>query len=102
MLDWRMPYFTADLPGIGGRLRVACEDFIVEERPAYAPSGAGEHTFFAVEKRDLSTPLLVKELARALELSPQLISYSGLKDARAVARQVLSVQGVPPERLAGL
>lgn len=101
-LDWQLPYFTADLPGIGGKLRVAHEDFMVEELPAYEPSGTGEHTFFAVEKRDLSTPVLVAQIARALELSPREVSYAGLKDARAVTRQVFSVQWVAPERLLAL
>ncbi len=101
-LDWRLPYLTADLPGVGGRLRERLEDFVVEEVPAYEPSGEGEHTFFAVEKRDVSTPVLVRELARTLDVPVKRISYAGLKDARAVARQVLSAHFVPPERLLAL
>lgn len=99
---WRIPYLTGDLPGAGGRLHVTPEDFVVEEVPAYEPSGEGEHTFFAVEKRNLSTPLLVKMVARALDLPSRAISYAGMKDARAVTRQVLCVQFVPPERLMAL
>ncbi len=101
-LDWRLPYLTADLPGIGGRLRVTHEDFVVEEAPAYTPSGAGEHTFFEVEKRDLSTPVLVTQIARALGISPRDVSYAGLKDARAVTRQVFSVQWLDPELVLAL
>lgn len=101
-LDWQLPYLTADLPGIGGRLRVEHEDFVVEEVPAYAPSGEGEHTFFEVEKWNLSTPMLVQALARALGLSPREVSYAGLKDARAVTRQVFSVQWLDPEILLAL
>ncbi|MGC9356955.1 MAG: tRNA pseudouridine(13) synthase TruD [Anaerolineae bacterium] len=102
MIDWRLPFLTADFPGIGGRLRVAPEDFIVEEIPAYAPSGEGEHTFFEVEKRNLSTPVLVQKIADALEIPPRRISYAGRKDARAVARQLLSAHFVEPERLLAL
>ena len=101
-LEWQLPYLTAGLPGIGGRLRVTPEDFRVEEVPAYAPCGEGEHTFFAVEKWDLSTPLLVQEIAAALEISPHGVSYAGLKDARAVTQQVFSVQWVDPEVLLSL
>ena len=36
------PYFTADLPGIGGRLKDHPGDFVVEEIPAYDPTGAGD------------------------------------------------------------
>jgi tRNA pseudouridine13 synthase len=101
-LDWHLPYLTDDLPGIGGQLRVALEDFVVDEVPAYEPGGEGEHTFFGVEKRDISTPLLVREIAQALGVSTRKISYAGLKDARAVARQVLSAHFVPPEQLLDL
>ncbi len=101
-LSLQLPYLTADLPGIGGRLRGVHEDFVVEEVPAYAPCGFGEHTFFEVEKRDLSTPMLVQALARALGIPPQDVSYAGLKDARAVTRQVFSVQWLAPETILAL
>ncbi len=102
MLNWQIPYLTPDLPGIGGKLRVEIDDFIVEEVPAYAPCGEGEHTFFGVEKRDISTPALIQQLAQALGVSEREISSAGLKDARAVARQTLSVQWVPPETILAL
>lgn len=102
MLDWRIPYLTDDIPGIGGVMRVEPEDFRVEEIPAYAPCGAGEHTFFRVEKRDLSTPALIRQLALALDVPERDISAAGLKDARAVAEQTLSVQGASPERVLAL
>lgn len=99
---WETPYLTAALPGVGGLLRAELEDFVVEEVPAYTPCGEGEHTFFAVEKRDLSTPRLVEAIASALGISPRDISYAGLKDARAVTRQIFSVQWLSPETLLGL
>ncbi len=101
-LNWRIPYLTADLPGIGGIIRAEVEDFIVEEVPAYEACGEGEHTFFGVEKRDLTTHDLVQWLARALEVPEHDFGLAGLKDARAIARQTLSVQNVPPERLLAL
>jgi len=63
-LSWQIPYLTADLPGIGGMMRVKMEDFVVEEVPAYEACGEGEHTFFAVEKRDISTPVLIQQVAQ--------------------------------------
>jgi tRNA pseudouridine13 synthase len=101
-MKWRIPYLTEGLPGVGGRIRERMEDFLVEEVPAYEASGEGEHTFFEVEKRDLSTRALVKQVARALDIVPRDVGYAGLKDARAVARQTLSVWDVPPERLEAL
>ena len=51
---------TRELPGVGGVLKVSPEDFVVEEVPAYAPTGAGDHVFVTIEKRDLSTPDAVR------------------------------------------
>ncbi|MBN2006120.1 MAG: tRNA pseudouridine(13) synthase TruD [Anaerolineae bacterium] len=102
MLDWQIPYLTADLPGVGGAIRVEIEDFIVEEVPAYEPCGEGEHTFFGIEKRGIATQVVVKQVAQALGVPEREISRAGLKDARAVARQTLCAHMVPPERLLAL
>ncbi len=101
-MNWQIPTLTADLPGVGGVIRAEIEDFVVEEVPAYAPCGEGEHTFFGVEKRDLSTPMLIKQVARALGVDAREVSSAGLKDARAVARQTLCVHAVPPETVLAL
>ena len=53
-------YLTQELPGIGGRIRAQLDDFVVEEQPLYSPCGSGEHVYFCVEKRDLSTLPLVE------------------------------------------
>lgn len=90
-------YLTRDLLGVGGAIKVHPEDFLVEELPLYPPLGQGEHTFFEIEKVGISTFQAVKRLARALGVPPQRISYAGLKDAQAVTRQVLSVQGASPD-----
>lgn len=97
-----MRYLTADLPGVGGRIKVQPADFLVEEIPLYQPLGEGEHTYFGVEKTDLSTFQAVRDIARALNLNPRRMGYAGLKDARAVTQQMMSVQGVPPERVLAL
>ena len=102
MLNWQIPYLTAALPGVGGVIRVEIEDFVVEEVPAYEPCGEGEHTFFGVEKRDISTMMLIREIAQALGVSEREISSAGLKDTRAIARQTLCVQWVPPEKIMAL
>ncbi|MCS7260787.1 MAG: tRNA pseudouridine(13) synthase TruD [Anaerolineae bacterium] len=97
-----LPYLTEDYPGTGGRVRVQLDDFVVEEIPLYTPCGEGQHCYLFVEKRGISTLELVTRFARALGLPQRAIGYAGLKDARAVARQWLSVDSVPPERAAAL
>jgi len=101
-LDWHLPYLTEALPGTGGQIRTVPQDFIVEEIPAYAPSGEGEHTFFRVEKVGVTTPALVRQVVQALDISSRDVGSAGRKDKYAVARQTLSVWNVPPERLMDL
>jgi tRNA pseudouridine13 synthase len=93
------PYLTAALPGIGGRIRVVPEDFQVEERPLYLPCGEGEHLYVKVTKRLLSTPDLIRRLSSLLGIKVQGIGSAGLKDARAVTTQMLSLHGVTAERV---
>lgn len=94
MTPWRLPYITSDLDGIGGVLREEPEDFVVEELPQYAACGSGEHLYLTIEKRGLTTLEAVRRIARALSIKDRLVGYAGLKDARAVTVQTLSVQGV--------
>ncbi|HWU87658.1 MAG TPA: tRNA pseudouridine(13) synthase TruD, partial [Kofleriaceae bacterium] len=82
-----LPYLTADLPGIGGVLRRTDDDFAVDEVPAYAPSGAGDHVFVRIEKRGLTTPQAVLAIARALGVRDRDIGVAGMKDRRAVTTQ---------------
>jgi tRNA pseudouridine13 synthase len=74
------------------------ETFVVEEIAAYAPAGAGEHTFLWVEKRGLGTMDAARRLARLLDVDARDVGYAGLKDRNAVTRQWMSVPRVDPER----
>jgi tRNA pseudouridine13 synthase len=90
--DWtNPPLWTADLPGIGGRIKEQPEDFEVEEVPAYAPSGQGEFLYLWVEKRDLGAQYFVRQVARRLGVPAGEVGTAGLKDRRAVTRQMVSV-----------
>jgi tRNA pseudouridine13 synthase len=82
---------TSALPGTGGNIRVTPDDFEVEEIPAYAPSGDGEHLFLWIEKLGIDTPEAAFRVAAALGLHLGDVSWAGLKDRVARARQWLSV-----------
>ena len=75
------------------------EDFIVEELPLYEPSQVGTHTFFAIRKRNLTTLEAINRIARDLHVQSRQFGYAGLKDKNAVTTQILSVEGVAPERV---
>ncbi len=101
-LDDTVPYLTASVPALGGRIRSTPDDFCVEERPLYLPCGAGEHLYIRVKKRGLSTPDLVLRLASQLHVKAQTVGVAGLKDAQAVTTQMLSLQGVKADAVAAL
>jgi tRNA pseudouridine13 synthase len=86
-----LPYLTADLPGVGGKLKQLPDDFVVEELAAYEPCGEGEHLFLWVEKRDVSGEDLLRHVARCLAIASRDIGMAGVKDRRAITRQWISV-----------
>src|SRR4029079_11091478 len=71
-------------------IRRTPEDFVVEEIPAYLPSGRGEHLFITFRKRGLTTPDAVRSLAQALGVDPNGAGYAGMKDRHAVTTQTAS------------
>ncbi|MGC9348765.1 MAG: tRNA pseudouridine(13) synthase TruD [Anaerolineae bacterium] len=101
-LAWHVPYLTTELPGVGGVIRTEVKDFVVDEVPAYEPSGEGEHVYLRVEKRNVSTIQLIQEVAQKLDISSRVIGSAGLKDTHAIARQTLSVHGVSVEAVEAL
>jgi tRNA pseudouridine13 synthase len=94
-----LPYLTDENPGIGGRIKVEPEDFVVEEISLYEPSGQGQHVYLLFEKRGLSTYQAISAIARRLSVSTGQVGYAGLKDARAVTRQMISIDGVEPTQV---
>lgn len=91
-------YLTSDLPGIGGVLRSRWEDFLVEESPLYEPCGEGEHAYLFVEKHGMSTLEMVGAIAEHFGVRRADIGFAGLKDKRAITRQVVSVH-IPGRRV---
>ncbi len=94
---------TAEMGGVGGVYKSKPEDFIVEEVPAYEPSGEGDHVYLWVECRDASTPWAVKRIAKAFDVKPRDVGVAGFKDRVAVTRQWVSLpgRGLEPEEMLG-
>jgi len=95
-----LPYLTRDLPGIDGQVRCRLEDFRVEELPLYLPCGQGTHSYFRVTKAGVATPEAVARIARHMGVRPHDIGVAGLKDARAVTTQMMSLEHADERRLA--
>lgn len=73
------------------------DTFVVEEQPAYLPSGEGSHTYVWIEKLGLTTMDAVNRIARVLGIQARDVGYAGMKDRHATTRQWLSLPSVPPE-----
>ena len=78
-------------PPASGRLRVAPEDFRVEEILGFEPDCAGGHALLVVEKRGANTGWVASQLARVLRVAVRDVGWSGQKDRNAVTRQAFTL-----------
>ncbi|MFT4511952.1 MAG: tRNA pseudouridine13 synthase [Planctomycetota bacterium] len=74
-----------------GLYKVTPEDFVVEELPAYEPSGDGSHVWMWIEKRGLSTIDMLRDMGDRLGRHQKSFGIAGLKDAKSVSRQWVSM-----------
>lgn len=94
------PLVAWDLEPVLGHLGSNPEDFRVDEIPAYAASGDGEHRLIRLEKVGMTTLDLVRVVSRAAKIQEREVGYAGLKDKHAITSQWLSVpfRSTPPEQ----
>src|SRR6056297_124050 len=85
------PYISKGYEGIGGKIKITPEDFIVEEIPAYYPSGSGEHLFIHLTKTGITTKEVQKVLAKTFSTKVKDVEFAGIKDKHAVTSQYFSV-----------
>lgn len=91
-----LPFYTAHLPGTGGRIKADPTHFVVEEVPLYEPDGAGQHLHVRLTRSGWTTRQVVEALARLYGLPAADIGYAGLKDRHAVCTQTFSLPGLQP------
>ena len=80
-----------------GTIKRAPEDFVVDEIPAYEPSGTGDHVYVHFRKRNRNTDEVVREIVRAVGAEQRECGVAGLKDKVGVTTQWISVLGRAPE-----
>ncbi|MFW9935155.1 MAG: tRNA pseudouridine(13) synthase TruD [Candidatus Thorarchaeota archaeon] len=102
-----MEVFTTQSPGIGGRLKKAPKDFIVQEigvDGSIAPLEAldqefsdqpGKFTMFFLVKRNLDSIQAIRRLSKTIGVSYKRFSYAGIKDRRAITSQRVTFRGSP-------
>jgi tRNA pseudouridine13 synthase len=86
-----LPYLTADLPGVGGEIKVEPQHFVVEEIPLYEPSGEGQHVYARLTREGWTTRALENELARLFDLRDVDVGAAGRKDKHARTTQTFSL-----------
>lgn len=96
------PFFSDPSVFVPGEIKTFPEDFVVTEIPLYEPAGEGDHLYFGVEKRKMTTNGAVVRIADALGVHSRALGVAGQKDASAVTRQTVSVEHVAPERIEAL
>jgi tRNA pseudouridine13 synthase len=79
-------------PVLQGVLKGRPEDFVVDELLGYGPSGAGEHLFLTVRKRERNTHEVARAIARLAGIAQVDVGYAGLKDRNALTTQSFTVR----------
>jgi len=74
-----------------GCIRVANDDFRVDEDCPVVLSGAGEHLWCRIQKDGLTTADAAQRLSRAAGVHPRHIGFAGQKDRHAVTTQWFSL-----------
>ncbi len=78
-------------PPLRGLLKARPADFVVEEIPAEAFSGEGEHLVLQLRKTGLNTADVARRLADWAGVARSAVGYAGLKDRQAVTTQYFSM-----------
>ncbi len=104
-----MEAYACQSLGIGGRIRQLPEDFVVEEvlvdgtkaevQPVEMPQpvGEGRYLICVLVKRDWDNFRAVKKVAKRMGISHKRVQIAGIKDAKALTAQHISIRGVTPE-----
>ena len=102
--------------GIGGGIKQAAEDFIVEEitengtvletNKQYSAKdlgmqvdGGGKFTIFVMQKANWNTMQALKRIAAWQRRGIKSVGFAGTKDRTSVSTQLCSIYGVTPEQL---
>jgi len=103
--------YATKTSGIGGKIKVFPEDFIVEEilvdgsradvsvKEAPLVVGEGRYLVCWLIKRNWDNFLVLREIARKLRLSLKNIHIAGIKDAKALTAQHISIENAEIEQV---
>lgn len=102
--------YGTETDGIDGRIKQVAEDFIVEEAltdgtvahvapEAWKVAGKGENLICVLVKRNWDTLLALEQVASRLGVGKRRIRYAGIKDAKALTAQHVSIWNISPKEV---
>ncbi|MCL2476353.1 tRNA pseudouridine(13) synthase TruD [Candidatus Bathycorpusculum sp.] len=125
-----MEVYATKTSGIGGTIKTTADDFIVEEllvdgskasitgdvpnkalgstsisTPTPTPTTTAQRQRYllcSLVKRNWDTFTAIKNLAKALNITQAQIQFAGIKDAKALTAQHLTIENIHPENLTQL
>lgn len=83
-------YLTSS-PGIGGKIKVYPEDFIVKEVIPKSIFRGGRCRIYLLKKKNWETMAAIKEIAKRIGIHYSEIGFAGTKDRHAVTYQYISI-----------
>ncbi|MBS7633372.1 tRNA pseudouridine(13) synthase TruD [Candidatus Bathyarchaeota archaeon] len=108
--------FATNSQGIGGAIKRDAEDFIVEEilvdgskanaknpsetekeSPLGAKSAHTSYLLCVLAKRNWDTFIAIKNIASSLGVAPSKIQIAGIKDAKALTAQFITIEDISPD-----
>jgi len=115
-VDIGIEVYATKTPGIGGKIRVIPEDFRVEEKltdgseARLQPEAAepprtsewGRFLLCVLTKKNEDNLIAVRRIAQSLQIAPDRVSIAGIKDARALTAQYVTLAAVAPKRVSKL
>ncbi len=89
--SWHNLSYAWGGPALRGMIKLAPEDFQVEEQLGFEPDGAGEHLWLFIEKTGITTFEAQRILARHFNMALRDTAFSGMKDRQGVTKQWFSL-----------
>ncbi len=94
-MDWQTllshRHFVHGGPVCAGFIRKEATDFVVVEELGFTAHGSGEHDWLVIRKTNANSQAVADQLARIAKVARSAVSFSGLKDNRAITTQTFTV-----------
>jgi tRNA pseudouridine13 synthase len=110
--------YASETPGIGGVIRSSIEDFVVEEvlvdgsvasiekaaesRVLSVSASRQRYLLCILVKRNWDTFAAIKNIAKQLGIAQEQIQIAGIKDAKAITAQHITIENVSMEEAAAV